>query len=130
MIENPNNQKSKKEFKQKLFDLEERTKEFAKRCRTFTKQLPKTIENREDAKQLIRSSGSVFANYLEANESLSKKDFFYRIRICRKEAKESRGWLEMIECNGTGNFETKRLKLMQEATELMKIFGSIASKGK
>jgi len=42
---------------------------------------------------LVRASGSVGANYIEANESLSKKDFLMRVKICRKEAKESRYWL-------------------------------------
>jgi four helix bundle protein len=77
----------------KKYDLEDRTLEFAKRVRAFVKNLRKTIGNIEDGKQLIRSSGSVGANYIEANESLSKKDFILRIKICRKEAKESRYWL-------------------------------------
>ncbi len=59
------------------FDLEERTFQFAKRVRLFVKSLDKTICNFEDSKQLIRSSGSIGANYIEANESLSKKDFVY-----------------------------------------------------
>src|SRR4051812_27748338 len=59
----------------KKFDLEDRTFEFAKRVRAFVKRLPRTICNVEDVKQLVRSSGSVGANYLEANEALSKKTF-------------------------------------------------------
>ena len=74
----------------KHYDLEERTFEFARRCRVFVKILPKTIGNIEDGKQLIRSSGSVGANYIEANESLSKRDFVLRAKICRKEVKEIR----------------------------------------
>ena len=70
------------------YDLEERTLEFAKAVRLLAKSLPRTIANAEDMKQLIRSSGSVGANYREANEGLSKKDFLMRIRISRKEAKE------------------------------------------
>ncbi len=54
------------------------------------KKLSRTIGNIEDGKQVVRASGSVGANYIEANESLSKKDFVMRIKICRKEAKESR----------------------------------------
>lgn len=71
------------------YDLEERTEKFAERCRDFIKKLPKATANFEYGKQLIRSSGSQAANYIEANESLSKKDFVHRMRICRKEAKES-----------------------------------------
>ncbi len=63
------------------YDLEERTYKLAYDCRDFVKKLPRTISNIEYAKQLIRSSGSVAANYIEANESLSKKDFFHRIRF-------------------------------------------------
>jgi four helix bundle protein len=74
----------------KRFDLEDRTFAFAKNCRAFIKKLSTTTGNFEDAPQLIRSSGSVGANYIEANEALSKKDFILRIKICRKEAKESR----------------------------------------
>ena len=74
----------------KQYDLEDRTLEFAKRVRALVKKLPRTIGNIEDGKQVVRASGSVGANYIEANESLSKKDFVMRIKICRKEAKESR----------------------------------------
>jgi four helix bundle protein len=72
----------------KQYDLEERTLKFAKEVIEFTKTLPRTIANVEIMKQLIRASGSVGANYIEANESLSKKDFAMRIKICRKECKK------------------------------------------
>jgi four helix bundle protein len=68
----------------------------------------------------------VGANYIEANESLGKKDFLMRIKICRKEAKETRYWLRLIDVGE--NLNDKRQVLEQEATELMKIFGSIISK--
>ena len=71
----------------KKYDLEDRTLDFAKEIRLFLKSIPKTMSNLEDAKQLIRSSGSIGANYIEANESLSKKDFLHRVKISRKEAK-------------------------------------------
>ena len=73
----------------KQYDLEDRSFTFAKDVRTLVKRIPKTVANIQDAKQLVRASGSVGANYIEANESLSKKDFLMRIKICRKEAKES-----------------------------------------
>ena len=109
------------------YDLEERTFNFAKKVRVFLKKIPKTIANIEDGKQLIRSSGSVAANYIEANEALSKKDFIHRIKICRKEAKESRLWLRLVEINKEET-ERTRQELMQEATELMNIFGAIIHK--
>lgn len=112
------------------YDLEERTFSFAKSVRIFVKTLPKTISNIEDVRQLVRSSGSVGANYIEANEALSKKDFLMRIKISRKEAKESLYWLRLIhETNKLkNNKETERL--MQEATELKKILSSIVEKSK
>jgi four helix bundle protein len=111
----------------KRFDLEERTFAFAKRVREFVKRLPKTIGNLEDSRQLIRSSGSVGGNYIEANESLSKKDFILRIKICRKEAKESRYWLRLIEATDETNAAERDL-LAREAQELMNIFGAIVRK--
>jgi len=112
----------------KQYDLEERTLEFARRNRVFVKKLPRTVGNLEDGSQLVRSSGSVGANYIEANESLSKKDFVMRAKICRKEAKESRYWLRLVDTNGNEELEKERHELIQEATELMNIFGSIIRK--
>ncbi len=112
------------------YDLEERTFQFAKAVRLLVKTLARTISNIEDSKQLVKASGSIGANYREANESLSKKDFLMRIKISRKEAKESAYWLRLI-------YETNSLKnahdaqgLMQEANELKKIFSSILEKSK
>jgi four helix bundle protein len=113
-----------------VYDLEERTFQFAKAVRLFVKTLPKTIANIEDGKQLIKASGSVGANYIEANESLGKKDFLMRIKISRKEAKESAYWLRLIhETNNLKNAD-EALRLMQEAKELKKIFSSILEKSK
>ena len=114
----------------KQYDLEDRTLAFAKRVRAFVKRIPRTIANIEDGKQLIKASGSVGANYLEANEALSKKDFVMRIKICRKEAKESQYWLKLIETLEEMEQENERNVLLQEATELMKIFGGILQKTK
>ena len=114
----------------KQYDLEKRTLEFAKQARMFIKKLPRNITNLEDVKQLVRSSGSTGANYIEANESLSKKDFLMRIKICRKEAKESIFWLRLVDINHNQELEKERTLLIQEATELMKIFGSIIEKSK
>ena len=112
------------------YDLEERTFQFAKAVRLFVKTLPKTIANIEDGKQLIKASGSVGANYREANESLSKKDFLLRMKISRKEAKESDYWLRLIhETNILENADEAK-SLIQEANELKKIFSSILEKSK
>ncbi|PWB23167.1 four helix bundle protein, partial [Flavobacterium sp. HTF] len=80
----------------KPYNLEERTFLFAKECRIYIRTLSKTTSNIEDGKQLIRSSGSVGANYIEANEKLGDKDFLFRLKIARKEAKESKFWLQLL----------------------------------
>ena|SRR3989344_811166 len=112
----------------KQYDLEPRTFEFARMVRDFVKKLPRTIANTEDGKQVIRSSGSIGANYIEANEALSKKDFIMRIKICRKEAKESEYWLRLFDVNE--NLASECAALAKEAMELRKIFGSIVQKSK
>ena len=112
----------------KRYDLEDRTLEFAKRVRGFVGKLRRTTANVEDGKQLIRSSGSVGANYIEANEALSKKDFLVRIKICRKEAKESRYWLKLIDTTGDSELEKEGRTLENEARELTHIFGAIVTK--
>ena len=114
----------------KRYDLEERTHRFTKSVALFCKKLPRTISNIEYAKQVIRSSGSVGANYIEANEAFSKKDFRMRIKICRKEAKESAYWLRLIIETNNKNFGPETEKLLKEVIELKKIFSSIVEKSK
>ena len=109
----------------KRYDLEDRTYEFARRVRAFIKLLNKTLANIEDAKQLLRASGSVASNYIEANEALSKKDFVMRIKICRKEAKESRLFLRLIDTISNHQAGVEQQALIQEAQELTNIFGAI-----
>ena len=94
----------------------------------LVKKLPRNISNIEDGKQLTRSSGSVGANYIEANESLSKKDFTMRIMISRKEAKESQYWLRLVDTQENAMLEKERQNLTKEATELMMIFSAIMRK--
>ena len=113
-------------FKQRQYDLEERTLKYTQRVIEYIKKLKKTLINTEISKQLIRASGSVGANYIEANESLSKKDFLMRIKICKKEVKESRYWLLLSESDNI----KEREYLIGKATELMKIFGSILEKSR
>ena len=112
----------------KPYDLEDRTLEFARRIREFVKRLPKTIGNIEDGKQLIRSSGSIGANYIEANEALSKKDFLMRIKISRKEAKETRFWLRLVDVGADQALILTRDDLLKEVLELLKICSSIVAK--
>lgn len=114
----------------KQYDLEERTFKYSKTCRDFVKKLPKNITNNEYAKQLTRSSGSVSANYIEANESISKKDFYHRIKISRKEAKESRLWARLCEINDNLSLKDVQSWIIDESMQLIKIFTSIISKSK
>ncbi len=110
------------------YDLEQRTFLFAKDIRLFVKTLPKTIANIEDSKQVVKASGSVGANYIEANESPGKKDFLMRIKISRKESRESALWLRLInETNKLDNHKEAE-RLIKEAIELKKIFSSIGQK--
>ena len=114
----------------KPYDLEGRAFQFAKGVRIFVKTLPKTIANIDDGKQLVRASGSIGANYREANEALGKKDFLMRMKISRKEAKESAYLLRLIhETNNLKNVNDAQ-NLMQEAIELKKICSSILEKSK
>ena len=117
-----------KDARNKTYDLEERTFEFAKSVRAFIQKLPRTTANIEDTRQLVRASGSVGANYIEANESLGKRDKLLRIKISRKEAKESAFWLRLIDVNNNSELDCERRGLVQEAIELTNIFGSIALK--
>ncbi|MFH2108114.1 MAG: four helix bundle protein [Chrysiogenia bacterium] len=113
-----------------MYDLEERTYQFAKDVAIFIKKIPKTTANIEYSKQVIRSSGSVGANYIEANESLSKKDFNMRIKICRKEAKETSYWLKLLVETNNEDLSIVGVKLIRESDELKKIFSAIIEKSK
>ena len=108
-------------------ELENRYLEYAVNVRLMVRQLPKNIANNEDLKQVIRSSGSIGANYIEANESLGDKDKLFRLRISRKEAKETVYWLTILEKTNR-EFETNIQKMIKEAQELKKIFSTIIIK--
>ncbi|MFH7014322.1 four helix bundle protein [Flavobacterium sp. FlaQc-52] len=111
----------------KPYDLEERTFLFARECRLYIKTLPKTASNIEDGKQLIRSSGSVGANYIEANEKLGDKDLTFRLKIARKEAKESKYWLRLLHDLNTDQNAYSGFLLL-EVEELRKILSAIITK--
>jgi len=106
------------------YNLEQRCLDFAMAVRDFCRSLKKDTINLIYIKQLIRSSSSIGANYIEANENLGKQDIKMHIRIARKEAKETQYWLQLI---FTDNEQT-RLRLYQEAEELRKILSSIINK--
>ncbi len=110
--------------KNTTYDLEDRTFSFAKRVRGFVKKVPRSHLTMDDCRQLVKSSGSIGANYIEANDSLSRKDLRMRIKICRNEAKQTGYWLRLIDPGHKG-LESERGLLLDESTQLMKIFGAI-----
>ena len=110
------------------FDLEERTLSFARRVREYVSQIPYSSNSIDDIRQVIRSSGSIGANYIEANESLGPKDFFMKIRTSRKETKESRQWITLTDTDNNLLLNEERDLLINESTELLKIFSSILQK--
>lgn len=112
---------------EKIFDLELRTLAFAKAVMRLCKKLPKDVINLELGKQIVRSSGSVGANYREANEALGKKDFKHRIGIARKECKETSYWLELIKENNP-HHDSEVRELYRESMELRNILSAILSK--
>jgi four helix bundle protein len=116
------------EEQKKIYDLLERTEKFSLRVRDFCLRLKKDVINIQYIRQLVRAAGSVAANYIEANENLGDGDLKYRIKVCRKESKESKLWLKHVLTNGDVAFEKERSELIQEAFELENIFGAILKK--
>ncbi|MBI5422318.1 four helix bundle protein [Candidatus Peregrinibacteria bacterium] len=114
--------------KPKVFDLEKRTFLFAKNARIFVARMPKSVTNDEDCQQLVRSSGSIGSNVIEANESASKKDYALRMKLSRKECKESQYRLSLMYASKNSELEKARKDLIQESGELTKIFSSIFQK--
>lgn len=112
----------------RVYDLEERTFVFAKRVRVFARSIPGTALSISDLQQLIRASGSVGANYCEANDALGRRDFVMKCRISRKEAKEARYWLRLLLETSSVQDRNEALALISEATELVKILSSIIQK--
>lgn len=107
------------------YDLEERTAKFGEQIIDFVKTLERNEINRSLISQIIRSGTSIGANYMEANQASSKKDFKNKIHICRKEANETKHWLRMI---ARANIKEKNncQKFWQEAHELTLIFFKIS----
>jgi len=114
----------------KPYDLEERTYEFALHVRLLLKQRAWHRVSWTDVTQLLRSAGSVAANYVEAQEAVSGDDFIHRIRICRKENRESALWMRLLnDTNELNRAETSAIEeLIEETVELTRIFTSIIKK--
>ena len=111
----------------KEFDLERRTTEFAKSVIRICRTLPNNAMNERLIGQVVGAAGSIGANYREANDALGKKDFIQRLKIARREAKESAHWLELIsEADIDRNNEIK--PLIRECEELKSILSAIIVK--
>ncbi len=111
-----------------ISNLEDRTFEFAKGVRAFCRKLKWDSINLEDIKQVVRASGSVAANYIEANENLGEKDFKMKIKICRREAKEAGMFLRLVDTGNGEEMEKERAFLIQETVEFRKIFTTIINR--
>jgi len=110
-----------------IYDLEERTSLFGIEVIRFCKSLRQDPINKPVINQIVRSSTSIGANYMEANAASSKKDFKNKIHICKKEAQETKHWIRMLaECEPAKKEELT--KLWKECHELTLIFGKIVSK--
>ena len=114
----------------KIFEhpLEQRCFAFASDVRVFCRKVSQDIINMQDIRQLVKSSGSVCANYIEANEKLGEGDLKYRIKVARKEAKETILWLGLIYISENKVLEDERQRLIQEVFELKAILSSILNK--
>ncbi len=113
----------------KQYDLEERTARFAEAVIDLMKKTPNNSINKRMIEQVVGSAGSVGANYCEANEAESKKDFRHKIGICKKEAKETKHWIRLL-AKANDNFKSELRILWQEAQELLLIFSSIIKSSK
>lgn len=113
---------------QRQIDLEERTTRFARSVRGFIRRLPKSLSNLHDSRQLIRSSGSIGARYVEAGEAQSRKDFLLNVLFSLKSSKETEYWLKLLDIGEQEKTQKQHAVLLKEADELQRIMGSIASK--
>lgn len=111
----------------KIFDLEERTSIYSERIIDFTKTLPRDTRYQSIIIQLIRCVTSIGANYCEADDAHSKKDFCHKISICKKESREAKYWLRII-ARTFPEFKDEAKKYWKEAQELNLIFGAILRK--
>lgn len=111
------------------YDLEERTAKFGEQVIKFAQQIPKTAVTLPLISQLVKAGTSIGANYCEADDAESRKDFIHKIGICKKEARETKYWLRMIATTAL-EFREEARTLWQEAKELHLIFNRISQSAK
>ena len=108
----------------RTYDLEERTAKFAEQIIDFALEVERSAVTLPLITQLVRSGTSIGANYCEADDAESKKDFRHKIGLCRKEARETKYWFRMIAHGAPKSKQSARL-LWKEANELHLIFCKI-----
>lgn len=111
------------------YDLEERTAKFALNTIDLMKKLPLNPINKRMIEQCVAAAGSVGANYCEATEAESRKDFIHKIGICKKEVKETRHWLNLLDHANSEFFDEFQV-LLKESQELLLIFSKISRSSK
>jgi len=109
-------------------DLAERTERFARDVRRFVRSVPRSISNAEDVRQVVRSSGSIAANHIEADNALGEQDRLMRFRICRKEARETGLWLRLISPGENESLKAEQVRLNGETVQLVKIYSTIINR--
>jgi four helix bundle protein len=119
-----NDQQNPKKTNPKKYDLEERTAKFAEMIIDFSRMIPIDTISKPLINQIVRSGTSIGANYSEADEANSKKDFLNKIAIAKKETKETKYWLRII-AHALPQFKNKARELWQEAQELNLILAAI-----
>jgi len=115
--------------KKKKYDLEERTAKFAEEIIDLVKSIGENAVNKRIIIQLVGAAGSIGANYCEATEAESKKDFIHKIGICKKEIKETGHWLRLLDRSNI-EYKEKIRKFWQEPHELLLIFSKINQSAK
>lgn len=113
----------------KKYDLEEPTAVFAENIIDLMKKLPNDSINKRMIEQLVGTGGSMGANYCEANEAKSKKDFIHKVGICKKETKETKHWLRLL-ARANSEYAEEFRTLWKECQELLLIFSAIIAKAK
>jgi len=109
------------------YDLEERTAKFGEDIVKFAKKIPENSITKPIINQIVKSGASVGANFCEADDAESKKDFQHKLGICKKEARETKHWLRMTVVVAP-DMKEKARKLWTEAKKLNLIFNSIVNK--
>ena len=110
--------------KKRIFDLEERTAKFGEIIIGFAQDIPRNVVTTPLISQLVRSATSIGANYCEADDARTKKDFLYKINTCRQESRETKHWLRMV-AKAVPKYKEETNKYRREAQELNLIFASI-----